>query len=135
MSDTDFNIDGLLEFEEDLMKRINNNLPDESAKLLDRAATNMKSRLEDHTPISEKKKKKNERMKYRWRRGKVTNKRGIRRVDVKNVAPHSYLYENGHIAQNGVFVKGSHLLEQQIEVTEKEIVEESRKLIDKVFGD
>lgn len=135
MNNTDFNIDALIDYEEDLMKRVNTDMPEKSAHLLDQASDKLKSRLEDKTPVSEKKKRKNERLKFRWKKGKVTWKFGSHRTKVSNVAPHAWLYENGHIAENGNFVKGSHLFEQELEETEKEIVNGARKLIDEVLGD
>lgn len=135
MNDTDFNIDELLDYEKKLMKRINTDMPQESTKVLDKSSSQLRERLEEKTSLSDKKKPKIRHLKYRWRKDKVRLKRGTIRTKVYNSLPHAHLYESGHIAENGVFVKGSHLFEQELEATEKEIINESRKLIDKVFGD
>lgn len=135
MSDTDFNIDELLDFEQDLLKKVSSEYPDKAIKLLEKVSSELVGNLESNTPISDKKKRDSKRMKNRWKKGKVRNTFRGQTVNVKNTAPHAWLYENGHIAENGRFVKGSHLFEQGIDEIDKELPRRARKLIDEVFGD
>jgi len=135
MSDTDFNVDELLEFEQDLLNKVSTTYPEKAMKLLDEVSSELVGDLERDTPISDKKKRDSKRMKNRWKIGKIKNTFYGQSVNVKNTAPHAWLYENGHIAENGRFIKGSHMFEQRIDIIEQELPRKARKLIDEVFGD
>lgn len=126
-------IEGLEEFERDLMKAINKS-PTEARTTLRKTANAFRKSAKKRTPDSgiahEKKLKK----KY----GVKIKEKGVDMTAlVYNSAPHYHLVERGHnLVKNGKtigFVTGQHMMEKTKNEFEGIVPEEFEKMIDKVL--
>lgn len=138
-----FELEGLDEFEKQLINTIEVKFPKEVEKVLKNMATKLYTRVYGKTPVSDKeyfyykgsktKKTKNKHMKYRWKIGNVKKKRGQFFIEVKNTAPHAHLVEDGHIAENGRFVKGNKILEISTKELEKQLPSHLRSWLNEML--
>ena len=131
---SDFDISSLDSFEKEVLDKIENDSPEIIEELLLKIANEALEDLVRKTPLSTKKKPKSKHMKYKWKATKVKRIGNSYFIELKNKAPHAWLYENGHIAENGTFVKGAHLLEDKKEELQVTTVAEVKKAVEKFMG-
>lgn len=111
----EYKIEGLDAFERTLLRTLEVKYPEEVEKKLTELANELMEAAQARTPIGPDKKPKSQRMKYRWRVGKVRKKGDEFFIEVKNTAPHAHLVDDGHrmVTKDGKtvgYVEGKHML-------------------------
>lgn len=134
MEYADFDISSLSDFENEVFKKIEEDTPERIIEFLTDIANEAIDDLESKTPLSDKKKPKNKHMKNKWKVKKVERIGNLYSVEIRNTAPHAHLYEDGHIAENGTLVAGSHILELKIDELEIEFPNRIKAMVSQELG-
>lgn len=129
MSRTEFNVDGLYENINQILK-IEKSYPKEANKFINNVLGKCKAEVIARTPV--RKKGKSKKTKKKWKH--KVHKRGDRHFGVlSNSSENIYLIENGHVAQNGRWIEGAHMLENTITNKQPWIDREIEKFVDKML--
>ncbi|AHM56407.1 hypothetical protein EAL2_c11090 [Peptoclostridium acidaminophilum DSM 3953] len=135
MATTEFRIDGLDEFEKSLLRTVKKKAPKELEKELQRVGEKLLARAKERTPIGERQTKKSKKLINKWKLGKVKRRGDEFYIELKNVAHHAHLIENGHMTKNGGFVEGIHMLEISAKELEEELPKHLRGMLDRIMGE
>lgn len=135
MATTEFRIDGLDEFENQLLKAVKKKAPHELEKEIQRIGEKLMAKTKERTPVGKKKKTASKRLKNKWKLGKVKRRGDEFYIELKNAAHHAHLIENGHMTKNGGFVEGIHMLEISAKELEEELPKHLRGMLDRIMGE
>ncbi len=130
MSKNSFEIRGLDEYTSKMLIRIEKEYPKETEKFLNNIVGKCKAEAIARTPV--RKKGKSRGTKKKWKH-KVYAKRGHCFGNISNGSKKVHLIENGHMATNGTWVEGAHMLENTMTNKQPWIDKEIDKFIDKML--
>jgi hypothetical protein len=103
-----FKINGLDEYTKKMITRLEKEYPKQSKKFMEDIVTRCKNEAIERTPV--RKKGKSRGTKKKWKQN-IYSKKGHCFGVVKNSSKMVHLIESGHMAENGTWVEGAHMLE------------------------
>ncbi|UEL47353.1 HK97 gp10 family phage protein [Terrisporobacter hibernicus] len=127
---SEFDVRGLDEYTNRMLRQIENKYPKEAEKFINKVVGRCKAEAIARTPVRQKGKSK--KTKKKWKH-KVYKKRGNYFGVVSNASNKIHLIENGHVAENGTWVEGAHMLENTITNQQPRIDQEIDRFIDKML--
>ena len=134
MSDIDFDIKGIEEFQEKLEK-IKKGIPDGEEQLLKKAGNKLRKKSKDRTPLGNSEKHLKD--SYRLRPIEYESDNGMN-IKMTNTSPKFHLVEHGHrkVTKSGKelgFVPGKHMVETSFKELEEELPGDIDKWMDKLL--
>lgn len=125
-----FNIDGLDNFEKELVRILEQKYPKELKRFMRKQANDVKIQAVEDTPVDEGVLVKGWKVstKHKKNKNEITG-------EIKNTAPHAHLIENGHELVNGGWWEGKHMLEKAVEKKKSEFEKELHIFLDDVLGE
>lgn len=133
MSDVEFEIKGLKEFQEKL-ERLQNEIPDGEEKLLKKAGNELKKNSKNLTPVGTSDKH----LKDKYKLSKINYEKDGMDIKMGNTSPKFHLVENGHkmVTKSGNvvgFVPGQHMVERSFKQLEEELPQKIDAWLDKLL--
>ena len=134
MSDVDFEIKGIEEFQQKLEK-IKKSIPDGEEQLLKKAGNKLRKKSKDRTPVG----KSNKHLKDGYKLSNIEYESGNgMNIKMTNTSPHFHLIEKGHrkVTKSGKelgFVPGKHMVETSFKELEEELPRYIDKWMDKLL--
>lgn len=130
MSSTNFDVRGLDQYTQKMYKKYVEKYPQEAEKFLNKRVGKCKAEAIARTPVRKEGKSRN--TKKKWKH-KVFKKKGHIFGTVKNGAKNIHLIESGHVAENGTWVEGAHMLELTMVNQQPKIDADIDNFIDKML--
>lgn len=127
---SDFQVRGFDEYTNRMLRKIEREYPQEAEKFLNRVVGKCKAEAIARTPVRSK--GKSRKTKKKWKH-KIKKKKGHYFGTISNSSKVGHLIENGHVAQNGTWVQGAHMLENTMTSKQPWIDAEIDKLIDRIL--
>ena len=129
-----FEVRGLDEYTNKMIKRLTSEYPHIAENFLKKQINVCKNEVESITPVA-KKPKKYKRSKHLRDTWKTTVKvsKGKNIAILRNSSPHAHLIENGHLTKNGGWIEGKHMLTKTMTKRQPLIDKAIENLIDEVF--
>lgn len=133
MSDVDFEIKGIEEFQQKLDK-IKKSIPDGEEKLLKKAGNKLRKKSKDKTPVG----KSHKHLKDGYKLSKIEYESNGMSIKMTNTSQHFHLVERGHrkVTKSGKevgFVQGKHMVETSFQELEEELPGDIDKWMDKLL--
>ena len=125
-----FDVRGLDQATNKILRKIEKEYPKKAEKMLNKVTGRCKAEAIARTPVRKKGKSKG--TKKKWKH-KVYKKKGHYFGTISNNSRKVHLIEDGHIAENGRWVEGAHMLRNTISNKQPWIDSEIDKLIDETF--
>ena len=126
----DFQVRGLDEYTNRMLRRIESKYPKEAEKFINGVVGKCKAEAIARTPVRKEGKSRN--TKKKWKH-KVYKKKGHYFGVVSNGSKMVHLIESGHVAQNGTWVEGAHMLEKTMTNQQPRIDQEIDRFIDRML--
>jgi hypothetical protein len=125
-----FEIKGLDEYTKNMITRLEKEYPVEVGRFMEDIVVRCKNEAIQRTPV--RKEGKSRGTKKKWKHS-VTNKKGHCFGVIKNSSKMVHLIESGHIAENGTWVEGAHMLENTMTNQQPKIDRAIDSFIDEMF--
>lgn len=127
---SNFEVRGLDEYTNKMLRRIEKEYPKESEKFMKGIVGRCKAEAIARTPV--RKEGKSRGTKKKWKH-KIYKKKGHCFGVVSNASSMVHLIESGHVAENGTYVEGAHMLENTMTNQQPKIDSEIDKFIDRML--
>ncbi|WP_276704229.1 HK97 gp10 family phage protein [Romboutsia ilealis] len=125
-----FEVRGLDEYTNKMLIRIEKEYPKEAEKFINNIVGKCKAEVISRTPV--RKEGKSRCTKKKWKH-KIYKKKGHYFGTISNASKKVHLIEGGHIAENGRWVEGAHMLENTMTNRQPWIDKEIDKFIDRML--